>query len=435
MVMAGIQIFKIVGGFIMAFKILDNEELSLLSDSQQKKYEKELELYQQRVAFVEQLEMLENAHIEPYKPKLESISVIDEVEIRPFPKTEYDMFIYEPIEKPDLQIKLLKKPEQVRPVLPLISKPVNVSDKHIKKVKKTQPNLPLVMRPEVLVTSFKWSRKNHSNLPNITTPSGKMAVNFEKLKSNLHHTPNNIPDVVMPDMNINSVAIPTKTNPHLPDISVCTKEVITFVKPKKHDFDLPTMDRLNLDIKYKKEEKKIQSILPEVPIIFHMVKKFNIPKQQNADLPMVQKPDIDVQSFKKAEYDISTLPGLSKVELQVREFSKPEYSKFDLPMVSNAKVDIRHIQKPEKRKCDVPVVAKTTLVVRKFEKPEKIQPNIVTLSKPSVTVKTFKKHQSSASNLPVINITEAPDAYSELKEFFFMSSENTEEVKDKVYEK
>ena len=50
----------------MAFKILNEEELSLLTDEQIACYQKELDIYKQREAFVEKLTKLENAEIKPY---------------------------------------------------------------------------------------------------------------------------------------------------------------------------------------------------------------------------------------------------------------------------------------------------------------------------------------------------------------------------------
>lgn len=43
----------------MAFKILNDEEISLLTDEQVECYQKELKIYKQREAFVEKLTKLE----------------------------------------------------------------------------------------------------------------------------------------------------------------------------------------------------------------------------------------------------------------------------------------------------------------------------------------------------------------------------------------
>lgn len=59
----------------MAFKILNDEEISLLTDEQVECYQKNLK-YISREAFVEKLTKLENAEIKPYKPNLKSIDII-----------------------------------------------------------------------------------------------------------------------------------------------------------------------------------------------------------------------------------------------------------------------------------------------------------------------------------------------------------------------
>ena len=40
----------------MAFRVLKEEELSLLTGQQREQYERELDIYQKRAAFVEQIE-------------------------------------------------------------------------------------------------------------------------------------------------------------------------------------------------------------------------------------------------------------------------------------------------------------------------------------------------------------------------------------------
>lgn len=59
----------------MAFKILKPEEIELLTAEQREHYERELEDYKQRVAFVEKLTELEKAEIRFHKPKLRPVNV------------------------------------------------------------------------------------------------------------------------------------------------------------------------------------------------------------------------------------------------------------------------------------------------------------------------------------------------------------------------
>lgn len=93
----------------MAFKILNEEELSLLTDEQIACYQKELDIYKQREAFVEKLTKLENAEIKPYKPNLKSIDIIREIEFAPFISPEQKRLNMKPMQKPELPDDLIGK--------------------------------------------------------------------------------------------------------------------------------------------------------------------------------------------------------------------------------------------------------------------------------------------------------------------------------------
>ena len=93
----------------MAFKILNDEEISLLTDEQVECYQKELKIYKQREAFVEKLTKLENAEIKPYKPNLKSIDIIREIEFAPFISPERQKLSLKPMQKPELPDDLIGK--------------------------------------------------------------------------------------------------------------------------------------------------------------------------------------------------------------------------------------------------------------------------------------------------------------------------------------
>ena len=93
----------------MAFRILNEEELSLLTDEQAEYYQKELEIYKQREAFVEKLTKLENAEIKPYNPNMKSIDIIREIEFAPFISPERQKLSLKPMQKPELPDDLIGK--------------------------------------------------------------------------------------------------------------------------------------------------------------------------------------------------------------------------------------------------------------------------------------------------------------------------------------
>ena len=62
----------------MAFKELSQKELELLTDQQREMYEKELEIYRERVRFVEQLEKMEHVTFESFQPTLKPITPVSQ---------------------------------------------------------------------------------------------------------------------------------------------------------------------------------------------------------------------------------------------------------------------------------------------------------------------------------------------------------------------
>lgn len=433
----------------MAFKMLDNEEIALLSDSQRIQYEKELDLYQQRLAFVERLEMLENAHVEPYEPKLESIPVIDEIEVKIFKKPEYMISVCEPIVKPNFKMKTYKKAEQITPTLPLLQKRADVRTKRIQKIERTQPDLPFIIKPlvaskrfgkpqkqqpdlpkiikpEIAVAPFKRSEKNQTNLPVVICPSIRTAVPFEQLKNNLHHTPSNMPDVVMPDIDINYIAVPVETQLNLPEVSACVVAMKTFIEPEKRGTNLPTVVKPNINMNYSKEMKSLQPDLPEISVNLSPVKAvFHKPEQRSTGLPKVSKPNITVHSLKKAERITPSLPKTSSISLQAKKFSKPEQLKLDLPTVSKLEIGVRPFVKPENKKSDLPVVVNTSIEARTFKGFERIQTNVPAPTIPSIAVKAFVTPQRNLPKLPGVNIAKVPDAYSKLKKLLLVTGKDS----------
>lgn len=63
------------------FRKLTDEELALLSDSEKEAYNKELLLYKERVAFVEQLERIEGADYKYKKPKFNGVIPIPKIDV------------------------------------------------------------------------------------------------------------------------------------------------------------------------------------------------------------------------------------------------------------------------------------------------------------------------------------------------------------------
>ena len=60
----------------MAFRILTSDELELLTEQQRAYYEEELAAYNERVRFVEQIEKIESAEMQPFEPTLKPIPAV-----------------------------------------------------------------------------------------------------------------------------------------------------------------------------------------------------------------------------------------------------------------------------------------------------------------------------------------------------------------------
>lgn len=207
----------------MAFKILNDDEISWLNDTQRLQYEKELDLYNQRSTFVEWVEEFENITVEPYEPKLKSIAVIDEIEVKSFKKPDYILAITEVVSKPKIQVNPFEKVERVKPILPSVAKQCRVQVKQIQKPESTKPELPLIkklkfheknfvksqikssdlpeiIKPKITVKSSTKMEKVQSNLPTIPKPSVKTTMAFENIKKHENSEPKNMPKVSTPNI-------------------------------------------------------------------------------------------------------------------------------------------------------------------------------------------------------------------------------------------
>ena len=182
----------------MAFKILNDVELSMSSDKERKKYKNELEVYQQRAAFVEQFETLENVDIEPYKPTLKPILSVSSPEIKSF-----------------------KRMETIKPVLPLVSVDAEVKAIYMEKIGKIKPLLPQVAKVAVETKPFEKPEIKHVDLPKVAKPEleGKL---FEP---------------------------PEIQQPLLPHIDKLAVEIKPFEQPGIKPVDLPKVEKPVVEVK------------------------------------------------------------------------------------------------------------------------------------------------------------------------------------------
>lgn len=435
------------GGLVMAFRILSDEEIALLDDKQRIQYEKQLKIYQQRVAFVEQIEAYENVHIPPYKPKLESIPVIDEIEVKSFRRPEYELSACEPIVKPKLQVKSFDVAEPIAPVLPILSKPQGVRIKNIKKidniqpkllsvskplspqknikeVKIEQPDLPTVAKLNIAVKSYRGSGEIKPNLPNVVKPITSTDFDFKPFSFEAYDIKAGIPKVSKPNIELSTFVLPEKESHNLPKVTIRFTEVKEYKKPEKVNTVLPQVTKPNVDIKYSKNEKPIQTNLPELNNISQVKVAFKKPEKPNVQLPEVIKPSANVRVLKKTDLTKPGLPKTSKVNMNSKSFLKPDIQTTALPTITKLQKEIKSFEKPDLQTPVLPTVAKLDLEGKSFDRQvnkaleqlQEAQTKFIVSAPPSVKIKPFVKIESKASALPDKVVVNIPDAYEKLKQ-------------------
>lgn len=306
----------------MAFKVLNDEELSLLDDIQRTQYEEELDLYRQRAAFVERLAELENVEIEPYKCKARAVFVLDRVDLRVFHKTEYTAVMCEPVKTPELQIKAYNRIEQSPPVLPSKSKQVKIHIDDVKIPEMVSPDLPVVAKPQAVSVEFAVQEPGTLDLPDITYSPINLNISLDKWEEGFSHAPSNIPDIVMPKIKVKPFAIPEKAIPDLPNVPVHVPEIRPFVKPAKCSVKLPDVIKSNVHVAPYKEIKPVAPALPTTSKVSYMIKaELCIPELKKPDLPIPVKLRV-TRSIDKPRLSAPNLPSKSVLSSQpVRSFT------------------------------------------------------------------------------------------------------------------
>lgn len=375
----------------MAFKILSDEEISLLDDTQHIQYEKELEMYHHRAAFIERLEQLENAHVQPYEPQLRPIAVIGEINIKSFEMAEYVIPEYNPIEPLDLQVKPFQKIEHITPVLPIMPESTVVQTKNIQKANIERVNLPVVEKPKTVTANFRRLELKRSTLPTVIQPSIKKVASLDKVREDLYRAPRSMPNVKMPSIDISPFTNPIKTSPVLPDTLIISTESRPFIKPEKHITELPNVVR---------------------PII--NIGNYKVIKITEPALPLIA----DISSIRKVEHITPDLPEVLNINTYKKKFLKPESSMNVLPVVAKPEISKISFTMPKKRSSNLPHITDTIITAKIFKKPERIKTDMAEVVTINVPVKVFISTARNISRLPEIAVKEAPDAFAALKELF-----------------
>jgi hypothetical protein len=385
----------------MAFTILREEQLLLLTDNQIKQYEKELDLHKKRVAFVEQLEKFENAEFKPYTPKLHKIIVIDKMEPREFHKQEYKARLREPVKKPAVHVNPVEitKPylaelpavfvhpiqvvpvqiENKQPILPTVAKPA-VLAKNVKIAKTVKPGLPVLAKPELAVASFKQPDMSSIDLPLIKTPDIESILSTNGYKLETRRAPGNLPSIMSPN-----IAVPA----------------------------------------FKRQKKEIKG-LPEVALAAPAIRPFNRPEHKAAELPAFPESKITFKPIRIERTSMRQLPQTRSANVSVKAYSQPGTPMSSLPAVARPDIAAVSFQPPVVSGVNLPAAGIKPPFLKETRP---IRPRVYTVTAPevqAVVVKPFPGLKHKAAELPILDKTTMPDVRKALDQFFSASNSKKE---------
>lgn len=369
----------------MAFKILNEEELSLLTDEQIACYQKELEIYKQREAFVEKLTKLENAEIKPYKPNLKSIDIIREIEFAHFISPERKRLNMKPMQKPELPDDLIGK----------ASEKINISEV-IKSNAVLKEQIGFNHKLFSKANNFKCYEQKQYILPEFSKPVIPDAT-FTKLENVL----SNPVQIKKPaELKLQSFIAPVKNNVTLSKVAMPEFKAGVFVKPEAPKLDFAVNAKPETVIKpFEKPEFTLKAFLKVQKVNVNMP-TFRQPERNKPDISVNVKSDFKIRTFKTPETTVTDLPQIRKAEVEIGSFQPPVQPKLDIKLNFVSDVEVKAFEKPEFEAVKLPMIRKPDVSRIEFHAPEKQELKLSAIAKPSINVKPFKKPQDIKTELP-----------------------------------
>ena len=427
----------------MAFKILNDEEISLLTDEQVECYQKELKIYKQREAFVEKLTKLENAEIKPYKPNLKSIDIIREIEFAPFISPERQKLSLKPMQKPELPDDLIGKASEKINISEVIKSNAVLKEQigfnhklfskanNFKCYEQKQYVLHKLSKPVIPDTTF-------TRLENVLLKP----VNIKKTaKLNLHEfiAPEKN-KVVLSKAEISKIKIGAFVPPEKPklDFAVNAKPE-TVIKPfEKTEFTLkafPEVQKINVNMStFQQPERNKPNISVNVRSDFK-IGAFKIPEIAVADLPQIRKADVEIGSFQppvqpKLDIKLNTVPdvevkGFEKPDVSHIEFHAPEKREIKLSAVAKPSINVKPFKKPQDIKTELPEFPKVNINIGSFTKPQEIIPKLNAKVKTFKPITNFKKPELSRPELSDIKVCKGFETGTEAQDILSMLNKET----------
>lgn len=396
----------------MAFTILNEEQIALLTENQKQQYEKELDIYKERNAFVERMHVLENAELLPYEPKLRNIIVAGEAPEIDFGRQEYAVKICTPVTKPELQFRAPEFREPISAVLPECSGIENITIGSIKKIETVQPKLPESKKAVPIIP------KQMPQIPKTSSPD--------------------MPDKMVLDAPNLSFTEPQMVEPFLPEVAVSITEAKPIHKVENPQINLPAALKPNIAVEVKKVEA-VYAVLPELakiePLSADFEKpeisavelrpvakiepldtEFIKPEIQKAEMPTVLKTEPVNADFKKPEISAAELRPIVKIEPVYAKFEKPEISISELPRVSKPDIAARDIAPLEHSSVSLPAFRKINIADIEIKPVERQEIQISVAPITITEVKSFAGIESKVEGLPNKASVHIPNAYEALRE-------------------
>lgn len=393
----------------MAFQILNEEEVSLLTAGQREHYEKKLQAYQQRERLVEKITELENAEIKPYQSNLKPIDIIGEIEIAPFTRPE----------RKGLNLKLVQKPELKHGLVGKVNKKVSVSEVmqsnfvrkervsldqrllfkagHFRNHEQKRCVLPVLSKPAIPNVTF----NKFGNVPADPVRTKKPAV--RKVKPFL-----------APDKP--AIALSKKAKPE--------PASGTFVKPGTPELDIRVHIASKAVLKSFEKPAFVMKALPEVPRGNVDVSTFRMPERNRPEIAVRVKTEVKAKPFQLFETNVTGLPHVRKPASEIHSFQPLTQPKLDLQRetVVLPSVAVRSFERLQDVKAELPDLPKVNVNIGGFTKPQGDKPKLNAGVKALKPIKNFKNPESIRLELPEVKMckgfkmgTKAQDVLSTLK--------------------
>ena len=357
----------------MAFRILNENELLLLTEEQTKQYERELDLYQKRAAFVEQLEKYESAEIKPFQPKLDFVAPAVSPDIAPYHQREYKVKLQEPCARPEVQLRFTKLETASEPELPSVS--VNtVKSRKICEIENPAPILPVFHRLPKLDIHVREPDIVHAELP-------------ETRQAHL----SDIGQICMEKVHVHI----SETAPRPPKMAAVPENLPADFRKSVVSLPAVAMPRPNFpDLGTLPEQRHLK--LPDVPTEVKVQEAAALPELHISALPVVQKPEIrGNRKFAEIKIDLQKMVSFHVPEVKAVTFIQPDTKPHGLPVTGKMRVKapvLNPLQPIQVKKAEPPAVK-------------------------SAAVRQICFHAVSVDISPGAAV-KIPDAYTALAEFF-----------------